>query len=139
MLAWLTQPAVSWLPTANRAEMLWLLLSGAGLALTLWNLGAALAARRWQARHAPRDAALTEVAAAGVAKALGFVATDAVCVAIGLAAIVNWRTLPLLLVVGLLLIRLLLPAIALRDLRLRRRVFGLGKLGDAGAQPRQTT
>ena len=130
-MAWLTQPARAGLPTASRAEVLWLALSLGGLCLTLWNLGAALAARHWQQRHAPRDLALGEVALAGVWKAWGFVGVDAVCVVIGVAAVANWRTFPLLLVVGLLLVRLLLPAIALRDLRLRRRVFGLGLLRDA--------
>lgn len=135
VLRWLVQPAVPWAPTATWSEVLWLALSLVGLALTARNLADAWQRDRWRRRHESADWALAEVARAHVEQGIGFVAVDAACVLIGFAAVFNWRNLPVLIVVGLLLVRLLLPAIALRDLRLRQRMFRLGRARKEGVKP----
>lgn len=127
LLQWLNHPISVIIPTASWGDVIWLTFSLCGLVFTTWNLADALAAERWRRRALPQDRAMCEVARAHVQKALIFVAIDVICVVLGIGAVINAPSLAMLLVTSLLLVRILLPAVALRDLRLRRRVFALGQ------------
>ena len=126
VLRWLSGPA-PWAPaTASRGDMLWLTLSLVfGLAFTAYNLVDAYRTDRARRAEEPADQALRTLAHGHIDKAWCFAGIDFISVVIGIWSVFNWAGLPGVVVLGLLLIRVLLSAVAYRDLRLRKQMFAL--------------